>query len=82
MFTRTTPWLCARGGYPIDFLDIYREEEELRQATKGMSPEAARKYMMDYYGYSDEPGSHDPESLDDIDFSKLKGMDLDFIFGN
>ena len=29
----------CEGGYPIDFLDIYREEEELRQATKDMSPE-------------------------------------------
>lgn len=70
------------GGYPIDFLDIYREEEDLRQATKGMSPEDARKYMMDYYGYIDEPRDHDPEPLDDIDFSKLEGKDLDFIFGN
>ena len=72
----------SEGGYPIDFLDIYREEEELRQATKGLSPEDARKYMMDYYGYTDEPSDHDPEPLDDIDFSKLEGKDLDFIFGN
>jgi hypothetical protein len=70
------------GGYPIDFLDIYREEEELRQATKGMNPEDARKYMMDYYGYTDSPRDNEPEPLDDIDFSKLEGKDLDFIFGN
>jgi hypothetical protein len=72
----------CEGGYPIDFLDIYREEEELRQVTKDMSSEDARKYMMDYYGYSDDPINHAPESLDDIDFSKLKGRDLDFIIGN
>ena len=72
----------SEGGYPIDFLDIYREEEELRQATKDMSPEESRKYMMDYYGYSDESGDNEPEPLDDIDFSKLEGKDLDFIFGN
>ena len=72
----------CEGGYPIDFLDIYREEEELRQVTKDMSSEDARKYMMDYYGYSDDPRNHAPEPLDDIDFSKLKGRDLDFIFGN
>ncbi len=70
------------GGYPIDFLDIYREEEELRQATKGMNPEDARKYMMDYYGYTDSPRDNEPEPLDDIDCSKLEGKDLDFIFGN
>ena len=37
---------------------------------------------MDYYGYSEEPRDHEPEPMDDIDFSKLKGKDLDFIFGN
>jgi hypothetical protein len=47
-----------------------------------MSSEDARKYMMDYYGYSDNPRNHAPEPLDDIDFSKLKGSDLDFILGN
>ena len=47
-----------------------------------MSPEESRKYMMDYYGYSDESGDNEPEPLDDIDFSKLEGKDLDFIFGN
>lgn len=72
----------CEGGYPIDFLDIYREEEKLRQITKDMSPEDARKYMMDYYGYSDEPRDHEPEPLGDIDFSKLKGRDLEFIFGD
>ena len=72
----------SEGGYPIDFLDIYREEEELRQATKDMSPEDARKYMMNYYGYTDNIRDHDPEPLDDIDFSKLEGKDLDFILGN
>ena len=72
----------CEGGYPIDFLDIYREEEELRQATKGMNPGDARKYMMDYYGYTDSPRDNEPGPLDDIDFSKLEGKDLDFIFGN
>jgi len=38
--------------------------------------------MMDYYGYSDELRDHDPEPLGDIDFSKLKGRDLEFIFGD
>ncbi|WP_026508604.1 hypothetical protein [Butyrivibrio sp. MC2013] len=70
------------GGCPIDFLDIYREEEEIRQATKEMSPEDARKYAMEYYGWSDEPNDHEPEPLDDIDFSKIEGKILDFILGD
>ena len=70
------------GGFPIDFLDIYREEEEIRQATRGMSPEDARRYAMGYYGWSDEPKDHEPEPLDDIDFSKIEGNILDFILGD
>jgi hypothetical protein len=70
------------GGFPIDFLDIYREEEEIRQATKGMRPEDARKYVMEYYGWSDELKNHEPEPLDDIDFSKIEGNILDFILGD
>ena len=60
----------CEGGYPIDFLDIYREEEELRQATKGMNPEDARKYMMDYYGYSDESGDNEPEPMNKDKYGK------------
>lgn len=70
------------GGFPIDFLDIYREEEEIRQATKRMSPEDARKYVMEYYAWSDEPKNHEPAPLDDIDFSKIEGNILDFILGD
>ena len=57
------------GGYPVDFLDVYREEKELRQAIKDISPNDAKKYLMDYYGYSDEPSDHEPEYLTDIDCS-------------
>lgn len=42
------------GNKPIDFLDIYREEEALRKATAGMENEEARKYVMEYYGWTDE----------------------------
>lgn len=42
------------GNKPIDFLDIYREEEALRKATAGMESEEARKYVLDYYGWTEE----------------------------
>ncbi len=42
------------GNRPIDFLDIYREEEALRKATAGMESNEARKYVLDYYGWTEE----------------------------
>lgn len=42
------------GNSPIDFLDIYREEEVLRKAAAGMGSEEARKYVLDYYGWTEE----------------------------
>jgi hypothetical protein len=34
-------------------LTIYREEEYIRQQTKGMNPEDTRKFAMAYYGWDD-----------------------------
>jgi len=42
------------GNRPIDFLDLYREEEALRKATAGMESKEARKYVLDYYGWTEE----------------------------
>lgn len=42
------------GNRPIDFLDIYREEEALRKATAGMGSEEAKKYVLDYYGWTED----------------------------
>lgn len=47
---------CYEGGRPLDFLDVYRDEEAIRKATAGMSPEDTRRYAMNYYGWDpDEP---------------------------
>lgn len=43
----------ADGQVPVEFLTIYREEEYIRQQTKGMSPDETRKFAMSYYGWSD-----------------------------
>ena len=38
------------GGRPMDFLDVYREEEELRRAVAGMSYEEESRYLLEEYG--------------------------------
>ena len=43
----------ADGQVPVEFLSIYRDEEYIRQKTKGMSPEESRKFALDYYGWDD-----------------------------
>lgn len=42
------------GQTPIEFLIIYREDEYIRQQTKGMSSEEARRFALNYYGWDDE----------------------------
>lgn len=42
------------GQVPVEFLTIYRDEEYIRQHTKGMSPEDARRFALAYYGWDDE----------------------------
>lgn len=42
------------GNMPIDFLDIYREEEALCLATADMEGEEARRYVLNYYGWQEE----------------------------
>lgn len=38
------------GGRPMDFLDVYREEEEIRSALASMSYEEGSKYLLKEYG--------------------------------
>ena len=38
------------GGRPMDFLDVYRQEEEIRSALASMSYEAGSKYLLEEYG--------------------------------
>ena len=37
------------GGRPVDFLDVYREEEEIRRALDAMSHEEGSKYLLEEY---------------------------------
>ena len=38
------------GGRPMDFLDVYRQEEEIRSALASMSYEEGSKYLLEEYG--------------------------------
>ena len=39
------------GQVPVEFLTVYRDEEYIRQHTKGMNPEDARIFALAYYGW-------------------------------
>ena len=43
------------GMVPVEFLDTYRDNEYIRQHTKGMSPEETRRFALDFYGWSNAP---------------------------
>jgi len=38
------------GGRPMDFLDVYREKEELRRAPASMSYEERSRYLLEEHG--------------------------------
>ena len=52
------------GNRPIDFLDIYREEEALRKATAGMGNEEARKFVLEYYGWPEEENEEEEYTIE------------------
>ena len=43
------------GGVRMEYLDIYRDHEYIRQHTKGMSGEETRRFALAYYGWDDDP---------------------------
>ena len=49
------------GGRPMDFLDVYREEEDIRRATKGMTYEEETRYLLREYGIHRDPGPMTPD---------------------
>lgn len=40
---------CYEGGWPMDFLDVYREEEEIRKALASMTYEQGSRYLLEKY---------------------------------
>ena len=43
------------GMVPVEFLEIYRDHEYIRQHTKGMSEGEARRFALAYYGWEENP---------------------------
>ena len=52
------------GQIPVEFLTVYRDEEYIRQHTKGMSPEEVRRFAMACYGWDDESASDETILMD------------------
>lgn len=60
------------GMVPVEFLDTYRDNEYIRQHTKGMSPEETRRFAMEYYGWSDDMnGDELPLLPDEVDMDMV-----------
>ena len=44
------------GGGPVDFLNVYREEEAINRALASMSDEERSQYLLDEYGIGQNGG--------------------------
>jgi hypothetical protein len=42
------------GQVPVEFLTEWRDDEYIRQHTKGMGPEEVKRFALLYYGWDDE----------------------------
>ena len=56
----------ADGMVPVEFLTVYRDEEYIRQHTKGMDSEETRKFALAYYGWDDDESHDDYIPIPDI----------------
>ena len=50
------------GGIRMEYLDVYRDHEYIRQQTKVMSVEESRRFALAYYGWDDDPDLENDES--------------------
>lgn len=56
---------------PVEFLSVYRDDEYIRQHTKGMDLEEARRFALAYYGWDDKPAEYNkPDTTETPDWSK------------
>lgn len=68
------------GMVRMEFLDTYRDDEYIRQNTKGMSPEETMAFAMAYYGWSDDPAPEIDENGNYLDgFLELDPDAIPFI---
>ena len=59
------------GVYSMDFLTVYREEEYIRNRTKGMSPEETHRFAMNFYGWSEDDNPSSENTFFNLDIAEL-----------
>lgn len=53
------------GQVPVEFLTVYRDEEYIREHTKGLTPEETRRFALKYYGWDEDDFIQDiPAGID------------------
>lgn len=45
------------GGYPVDFLDVYREEKRIQEELSKLDEEGRRRYIEENFGIFESPKS-------------------------
>ncbi len=69
------------GQIPVEFLTVYRDEEYIRQHTKGMDPEGVRRFALAYYGWDDEPIEREiPDASEAPDWLREMAIPEEFPF--
>ncbi len=57
-------YLCMTGSEPMDFLDVYRMDREIKQEMKGMNKAQRETYLKDLMGWTDPDGPEDSDFWD------------------
>ncbi len=50
-------YLCMTGSEPMDFLDVYRMDKEIKEEMKGMTKAQREAYLKELMGWTDEDES-------------------------
>ena len=50
-------YLCMTDSEPIDFLDVYRMDKEIKEEMKGMTKAQREAYLKEFMGWTDEDES-------------------------
>lgn len=59
-------FVCYEGGCPADFLDVYREEEEIRRALASRTYEEGSKYLLEKYGIDRDWKPEPPPTYEEL----------------
>lgn len=42
--------ITEEDGYPVEFIEVWRDLEYINKATKGMPPDEYRSFALEYFG--------------------------------